>query len=137
MKKQYALEDIQVPVKIKLAALWTSFMFLYIYIDYFHLYMPGMLSDLQNGRVFKFDVSQGFLMAAFISVSIPALMIYLSLTLPAKANRCTNIILGALYIPYSIFNLVGEAWMHMALAAAMEVLLMLLVIRYAWKWPSS
>lgn len=35
------LEDVKVNVKLKLAALWASFMFLYIYVDYFHLYMPG------------------------------------------------------------------------------------------------
>ena len=29
------LEDIKVPVKLKLAALWASSMFLYIYVDYF------------------------------------------------------------------------------------------------------
>ena len=38
---QKALEDIKLNVKLKLAALWASFMFLYIYVDYFHLYMPG------------------------------------------------------------------------------------------------
>jgi hypothetical protein len=29
-----ALEDVKVNVKLKLAALWASFMFLYIYVDY-------------------------------------------------------------------------------------------------------
>ena len=36
---QKALEDIKVNVKLKLAALWASFMFLYVYVDYFHLYL--------------------------------------------------------------------------------------------------
>ena len=44
------LEDVAVNVKFKLAALWTSFMFLYIYVDYFHLYMPGTLEDLLAGK---------------------------------------------------------------------------------------
>ena len=47
---QMALEDIKVNVKLKLAALWASFMFLYIYVDYFHLYMLGSIEDLYRSR---------------------------------------------------------------------------------------
>ena len=130
------LEDVAVNVKFKLAALWTSFMFLYIYVDYFHLYMPGTLEDLLAGKVFKFDISWMFLMFAMFFVAIPVLMIFLSVVLPAKINRRTNIIVGAIFIPYMLFNLVGEAWLHMYFAAALEVTLLILIIRYAWKWPA-
>ena len=66
------MEDIKVSVKLKLAALWASFMFLYIYVDYFALYMPGKIEDMLTGRVFVLDISQGFLLAALASVTIPA-----------------------------------------------------------------
>ncbi len=128
---QNSLENIN--VRIKLAALWTSFMFLYIYIDYFHLYMPGTLTDIQAGRVFEFDISQGFLLAALISVTIPTLMIFLSLILSAKLNRWANIIIAAIYIPYTLFNLVGEAWIHMVFGAIVEVVLLCLIIVYSRK----
>jgi len=36
-KQQNVLEDIKVSLKLKLAVLWASLMFLYIYVDYFHL----------------------------------------------------------------------------------------------------
>ena len=130
-----ALEETKVSLKLKLAALWTSFMFLYAYVDYFHLYMPGSLEDILAGKVFVFDVSQVFLLVAMIFVAIPALMIFLSVVLPAKVNRCTNIIVAIVYIPYMLFNLAGETWAHMYFAAAVEVALLLLVIRSAWKWP--
>lgn len=132
---QKALEDIKLNVKIKLAALWVSFMFLYIYVDYFHLYMPGALEDMLAGKVFVFEVTQAFLLVALATVTIPALMIFLSVALPAKVNRCTNIIVATVYIPYTLFNLVGEAWMHMVFGAIVEVVLLLLVIWHAWKWP--
>ncbi len=135
LKKQSALEDVKVNVKLKLAALWTSLMFLIIYIDYFHLYMPGMIEDVLIGRVYVFDITQGFLLAALASVSIPALMIFLSVALPAKTNRLTNIIIAAINIPYMLFNLEGVAWIHMVLGAVVEVVLLCLIIRYAWKWP--
>jgi hypothetical protein len=132
---QNTLEDIKVSVKLKLATLWASFMFLYIYVDYFHLFMPGALKEMLAGKVFVFDISQVFLSAALVSVSIPALMIFLSVALPAKINRWVNVIIAAVYIPYTLFNLAGEAWVHMVFGAVVEVVLLCLIIRYAWKWP--
>ena len=128
------LVDVRVNVKLKLAAAWVSFMFLYIYVDYFHLYMPGSIEDILAGKVFTFDISYLFLLVAMIGVVIPALMIFLSVALPAKVNRWVNIITAAVYIPYMLFNLAGEAWVHMYFAAAVEVALLLLIIGYAWKW---
>lgn len=132
----HALEDIQVNVKLKLAAIWTSFMFFYIYVDYFHLYMPGSVEDILAGKVFTFDISYIFLLIVMIGVAIPSLMIFLSVALPANVNRWTNIIVAAIYIPYMLFNLAGVAWAHMYFAAAVEVALLLLIIGYAWKWPN-
>lgn len=135
MNTQKTLEDIKVSSKLKLAMLWASLMFLYIYVDYFHLYMPGTLKEIQTGRVFKFDITQGFLLAALISMTIPALMIFLSVALPAKVNRWANIISAVVFIPFTLFNLAGEAWIHMMFGAVVEVVLLCLIIRYAWKWP--
>ena len=133
--RQYTLEDIRISVKLKLASLWATFMFLYIYVDYFHLYMPEAISEIVDGRVFLFEISQGFVLASLVSVSVPALMIFLSVSLPAKPNRWSNLSVAMIYIPYTLFNLVGEAWVHMVFGAVVEVALLLLIIRHAWKWP--
>lgn len=135
--QQHALEEIKVSLKLKLAALWTSFMFLYIYVDYFHLYMPGSLENMIAGKMWEFSVTPAILLVGLASVTIPALMIVLSVGLPARINRWTNIILATVFIPYSLFNLAGEAWPHMLFGAAIEVVLLLLIIRSAWKWPRS
>jgi Family of unknown function (DUF6326) len=132
---QNALENIKVSLKLKLATLWASLMFLIIYLDYFHLYMPSKIDDIQTGRVYVFDITQGFLLLALASVTIPALMIFLSVALPAKVNRWTNIILATIHIPYMLFNLAGEAWIHMVFGAVIEVVILCLIILHAWKWP--
>ena len=134
---QKVLEDTKLNVKLKHAALWASFMFLYIYVDYFSLYMPGSLEDILAGKVFVFEITQVFLLGVLATVTIPALMIFLSVALPAKVNRWANIIVATVYIPYTLFNLVGEAWMHMVFGAIVEVALLSLVIWYAWKWPKQ
>jgi hypothetical protein len=135
MNTQKQLEDIKINVKLKLASLWASLMFLVIYIDYFHLYMPNKIADIQKGRVFVFDITQGFLLTAFVLVAIPGLMIFLSVILEAKINRWVNIIIAALNIPFMLFNLAGEAWTHMVIGAVVEVVLLSLIIYYAWHWP--
>lgn len=131
----YSFEDIKVSLKLKLASLWTSLMLLYIYVDHFHLYMPNKLEEILAGRVFEFNITQGFLLVTLVFMTIPALMIFLSVALPAKVNRFTNISIAIVYIPFTLFNLAGEAWIHMIFGAIVEVVLLTLIIRYAWKWP--
>ena len=135
MKKVF--DEQKVNVRVKLAALWTSFMFLYIYVDYFALYMPGKIEDILNGRVFTFDITQGFIFTALFLAIIPMLMIFLSVVLKAGVNRLTNIIVATALIPYMLFNLVGGAWPHMILAAVVEVAMLIIIIRYARNWPTS
>ena len=132
---QTTLEDIKVNLKLKLASMWASLMFIIIYLDYFHLYMPGSLEDMLSGTVFVFNITQSFLLAALAMVTVPALMIFLSIALPAKINRWANIIIAAINIPLILFNLAGEAWLHMVIGAVVQVILLFLIIRYAWQWP--
>lgn len=134
MNSQKKLDNTQVDVKLKLASIWTSFMFLYIYVDYFALYMPSKIDLITKGKVFVFDITQEFIFIALVLATIPILMIFLSLILPAKTNRLSNIIVAIILIPYMLFNLTGEAWLHMYFAAAVEVVLLCLIIRYAHKW---
>lgn len=129
--------DSKVNLKLKLASLWTSLMFLIIYLDYFHLYMPSSLADIQTGKVYVFDINQGFLMIAFIMVTIPSLMIFLSVVMSAKINRWTNIIIATIYIPFILFNLSGKAWTHMITGAIIQVILLFIIIHYAWKWSRT
>ena len=103
---QSTLEDLRMPVQAKLAAAWTSFMFLYIYVDYLALYKPGVVDDILAGIVHEFDISPTFVAIALTLMAIPILMILLSTTLPARVNRTINLVVATLYIPVSMFNAV-------------------------------
>ena len=132
------LHDPPVPVRVKLAAAWTSFMFLYIYVDYFTLYKPGVIDDILAGVVWEFDISQTLLTAFLTSVAIPILMVMLSMTLPARANRTINLVVASLYVPFSMFNAVGESWTYFyGLGAALEVIVLAVILRFAWTWPRT
>ena len=132
------LQDPGIPVRAKLAAAWTSFMFLYIYVDYLHLYKPGAIDDILAGVVFEFDISQTFVVISLMLVGIPTLMILLSMTLPARANRTLNLVAASLYIPVAAFNVVGESWIYFyGLGAVLEVILLAYILRSAWTWPRT
>lgn len=135
-----ALEDRQIPAQAKLAAAWTSFMFLYIYVDILNFYKPGVVDGILNGLIWKFDVSSTLLTIFLGSVAIPALMVVLSMTLPAQVNRATNLVVASLLIPYSMFNAAGATWewaYFYGLSIGIEVLLLAFILRSAWTWPRA
>ena len=134
------LDTPRLPVQVKLAAAWTSFMFLYVYVDVLNFYKPGVLDGILNGLVWKFDVSPALLTIFLVSVSIPAVMVWLSIALPARVNRVVNLIVASLLIPYSMFNAAGATWEWAAfygISIGIEVLLLAFILRSAWKWPRT
>lgn len=132
------LEDQRTPVRSKLSATWTSFVFLYAYVDILNFYTPGVVDDILAGKVFEFDLSQTFSTTALTLVAIPILMVVLSMTLPARANRITNLVVAALYVPVTAFNVVGESWFYFyGLGVVLELVLLALIVRWAWTWPRT
>lgn len=132
------LEDQRIPVRAKLAAAWTSVMFLYVYVDILAFFRPGVIHDILAGIVWKFDITQTFVTTALTLMAIPILMVVLSMTLPARANRIMNLIVASVYVPVSAFNVVGESWTYFyGLGVALEVIVLALILRYAWTWPRT
>ena len=135
-----AWTDPQIPVQAKLAAAWTSLMFLVIYIDYFHLYQPGEIDAIRGGVIFVFDISGTLMSVFFVIIAIPALMVMLSMTLPARVNRVTNLVVASLYIPMMMVNAAGASRdyaLYYPLTIGVEVLILAFVVRAAWAWPRT
>ena len=113
-------------------------MFLVIYIDYFHLYQPGEIDEIRGGDIFAFEISGTLMSIFFALITIPTLMVLLSLTLPARVNRATNLVVASLFIPISVFNAAGASWdwaFYYALTIGVEVLILAFILRSAWTWP--
>lgn len=132
--KTSELEETKINVKAKLSALWVSIMLLYIYADILSLFRPGQVEKMLEGFMGPFPATQGSLLIASILMIIPAVMVFLSLTLKAKVNRWVNIIFGVLYTLVNISNLIGETWVYYLLFGVVEIVFTLLIISYAWKW---
>jgi hypothetical protein len=70
------LEDQRIPVRVKLAAAWTSVMFLYVYVDILAFFKPGVVPDILAGKVWEFDVSQTLLTTFLALMAIPIFMVW-------------------------------------------------------------
>lgn len=122
-----------IDVRIRMASLWATTMMIFAYVDLFSLFRPDFRAALDQGKVFVFDVGQPFLLGVTIYVIIPSLMIYLSLVMPRRLNRVVSISLAGLYAITIVGGAVGE-WSYYVLGSAVEVVLLAIVIRYAWTW---
>ena len=134
------LDNPRVPVQAKLAAAWTSLMFLVIYIDYFHLYQPGEIDVIRGGGIIEIAITPTLLTLFVVVIGIPALMVMLSMTLPGRVNRATNVIAASLYIPVMVFNAAGTSldWaFYYGFHITIEVLLLVFILRSAWTWPRT
>ena len=127
-------EDVKINVRMKLSALWVALMLVYIYCDIYSLFRTGQLEEMIAGRMGPFPVTQGSLVLASVLMIVPAVMVFLSLTLKPKVDRWVNIILGVLYTFVNISNLIGETWIYYIFSGVVELVLTFLIIRYAWKW---
>ena len=130
------LEDAKINVKMKLSALWVAVMLCYIYGDIFGFYKPGFIGEIIAGEVPL--GSQISLVGAAILMAIPAIMVFLSLTLKPKANRWANIILGIIYTGVMLFTMfLPGVWAYYIFLGIVEVVLTVLIVRNAWKWPKQ
>ncbi|MEO7209530.1 MAG: DUF6326 family protein [Chitinophagaceae bacterium] len=130
-----ALEDYKVNTKIKLAGLWTSLMFCFIYGDYFELYVPHKVEGLLNGQNMMDNPMKLF--AATIMMTIPILMIFLSLLLQPRLNRILNIIFGFFFTALMIliaFNSLTTWMSFYVFLAIIESFISFIIIKQAWTW---
>lgn len=130
------LENPKINIKLKLSALWTSLIALYIYGDYFELYAPGKVEKLINGTAILDTPTKLFL--ASLLIAIPSLMIALSVFLNPKINRLLNIVFGILLTVVVV--LVGSNSLHTwysfyVFYAILEGIITLSIVWHAWKWP--
>jgi hypothetical protein len=131
------LEDMHVPVKLRLAASWAALMFLYAYGDIFSYFRPGFIEDVMAGEVFAFEINQLFLLAISIYVAIPAAMVFLSLVLKPRFNRWANIVLGAVYGATILLSTIGENYVYYVFLSVVEAAFAALIVWYAWMWPKQ
>lgn len=135
--RKVVYEDFRISTKLKLSALWTTVMFLYIYGDYFELYVPGKVTGLRDGQNMLNTPYK--LLLATIVLTIPALMISCTLWLKPKWNRILNISIGTSLTLFTL--LVGissfSEWrIFYVMLSFLESITTILIAWKAWHWPA-
>ena len=126
-------EDFQINVKLKISALWIAVMFCYVYGDYIQIYVPGVLSKAMAVKATTETQLQFFAVA--LLMAMPSVMIFFTLVVQPKINRWLNIILSTLYIIILIVTNLTETWVFYLFLTAIEILISVAIVWYAWKWP--
>jgi len=140
MSKNNTLENPKINVKIKLAALWTSVMFLYAYADIQHFVLqPGSLDEIIKGTIAGVEITSIFLVGAAVLMTIPSVMIFLSIALKPNLNRWINIIFGSIFTLLSVMTWVfpDGTWAYYIFYNVVESVLTSLVVWYAITWPKQ
>ena len=136
-----SLTNYNVNIKIKLAALWTALMFLYIYADFFQLMTPNKLEKMINLQTPMGPTSPEILIIFSVILIIPSLMIISCIFLKSQFNKWLNICIAALYASISILIIIstlGSEWhTFYILFNLMEVFVFARIIYQAWNWPKE
>ena len=114
--------------RVKLSLLWIFVLINMVYADI--LSLMDSTSAIRT-RMEVSPMSPGVLLVGAIVMETGIAMIILSLVLPYKANRWVNIITGAINI---IGVVTGGHGLYYVFFATVEVVCMLLIIWFAWKW---
>ena len=131
--------DTRIDVKLVLAALWVAMLVVFAYVDIFAPLRADVLRAALDGKVEATGlvVDQVFLVSTTVYILVPTLMVVLSLVLRPRVNRIANIGVAPVYAVSIVASCIGEGWAYYLLGSAIEVVLLVAIVRTAWTWPQA
>jgi hypothetical protein len=134
-KTSRILEDVKINVKLKLSGLWVAAMFSWVYGDLLRIYSGDYL--VGEDIAAELMSMEMLWMISAVTMIIPGIMVFLSLALKAKANRWTNIIVGAFYTAYNLVGLSSYPSAYDKFLILVSIVFTALIIWIALKWPEQ
>jgi hypothetical protein len=134
--------DHKVNTKVRLAGVWTSVMFCFVYGDFMGLYVPNILPDIIDGNMAGIGkVTPYNLIGTSVMMITCSLMPFLSIYLKAGINRIINMLSAFIFIAIMLLTMISgipDAWdLYYWLFGAVEIILMLIAFCIAYKWPKE
>lgn len=115
--------------KQKISLLWIVVMMNMIFADILSFMLPEFLNGIMSGNT-PVKITQSVLLLFATILEVPIVMIFLSRILNGKANFWANIIASAVTIVFVVGG--GSLYLHYIFFGTVEVLALLLIIKYAW-----
>ncbi len=127
--------EIKLPMRI--AVLWAAAFGCYVYGDLLSHWVPGAQERMDAGQMGPLGtVTPGLLAGIGVFMSIPALMIALSVILPAQWSRWLNLVLGVIYTLLVASSLLSAPPFYVYLSGV-AVILTASIAWLAWSWPKQ
>jgi hypothetical protein len=120
-------------VKIKLSALWVVLMLTYLLGDVLRIFS----GDFMAGEIGGMQITQVMYLGMAILMVIPIVMVFLSLTLPKKANRWVNIIVAIFFFVFNLIGLPTYPSAYDKFLIIVGLMFNVLTVWYAWKWVET
>jgi hypothetical protein len=117
-------------VKIKLSALWAALMLTYLLGDVLRIFS----GDFTAGEMGGMQISQELMLGMAALLVIPAVMVFLSVTLKRSVNRWMNIILAVFFFGFNVIGLPTYPSAYDQFLIIVGLVLNALTVRHAWKW---
>jgi|SRR5450631_305919 hypothetical protein len=132
-------QDTKIDVKLVLSALWIAMLIVFAYVDIFGFLRADILRAALDGKMAATGITldQMFLVFTTVYILIPTLMVFLALVLRPRVNRIVNIVVALFYAVSIIALCIGEGWVYYLLGSAVEVVLLVAIVRTAWTWPRT
>ncbi len=130
-----SLQAFPLPRPLGLALLWASMMFLYVYNDYFSMYLPGTIEMMSAGRMGPLgQATDAVLLGVAVLLTIPALMVFMSAGLPAAFSKWLNVVFGAAYTLVNAATFFGSPLFYQ-FVVSVEIVLSISIVVLALTWP--
>lgn len=120
----------KIDTKVLLSTLWIVVMINMLKADILSLYIPDAVDEVAK-TAGETPVTQ-LMLGGAIMMEISIVMIILSRVLSFKVNRWANIVTSIITIAFVVGG--GASYPHYLFIAAVEVICLLLIIWFAWKW---
>jgi hypothetical protein len=112
-------------------------MFLYIYNDYFSLYVPGTIEEMSAGRIGPLgEATSTVMLGVAVLLTLPSLMVFLSAGLPSTFSKWLNVMFGAVYTLVNLATLFGSPLFYQFIVSV-EIVLSVSIVVSALTWPKQ
>ncbi|MHA2428891.1 MAG: DUF6326 family protein [Candidatus Hermodarchaeia archaeon] len=116
--------------RIKLSGIWVALMLTYLLGDVMRIFS----GDFSAGEIDGMEISPGIYLGMAVLMVIPILMVFLSLVLPGKITRWTNVGFAAFFFVFNSIGLPTYAGLYDQFLIVVGLGFNVLTVWYAWQW---
>lgn len=117
-------------IQIQLSALWVALMLTYLLGDVLRIFSGDFVAGQISGK----PVGQLVWLGIAAVMVIPAIMVFLSVTLPYSLNRWANIIVAGFFFAFNLMGLPTYPSAYDKFLIVVGLVFNIITVWFAWHW---